>query len=139
MRKIFSLFFVLMLVFQTLSLPVYALSSSEEIKYKQGIVSTDNKDANEVPLYKDFLDPNSLLGILYDGDQVDILDSFDDFSYIAFFEEESNETLEGFIENKYLNIFINENNPNKVDEDEDPIDTLESDDSNDNDSSKVND
>lgn len=102
MKKISSLFFIFVLVFQGLSSPVYALSNANETEYEKEIFSI-SADEKGVSLYEDPSESSDLLITLHNGDQIEILEEFNDFTLINFFQEDSREVVQGFVENETLN------------------------------------
>src|SRR5690625_1559146 len=101
MKKISSMFFIFILVFQSLAFPVHAMSVKQEVKHEQRIITLDHED-DEIPLLEERSNSSNLLITLRNGDQIEVLEEFEDFTFVEFVDSNSNKALQGFIQNEKL-------------------------------------
>ena len=114
----------LILLFQTFFTPIssYALNGqadnvspteTEEIVEATIITEEDEK----APLYEKADESSKVLILLNNEDEVIILEEYEQFSYVQYIDDESNE-LKGYVENKYIKKIndaeITENNDQSI-------------------------
>lgn len=114
----------LILLFQTFFTPIsiYALNGqadnvspteTEEIVEATIITEEDEK----APLYEKADESSKVLILLNNEDEVIILEEYEQFSYVQYIDDESNE-LKGYVENKYIkkinDVEITENNDQSI-------------------------
>src|SRR5690625_1764291 len=104
LKKIGLFLVIFAFVFQSISVPISAMSKEEQIIIDDLQIATILVDEDDVPLYKEGSETSELLRSLQSEEKVAVLEKLDDFSYVEYSSDENTEEiLRGFIQNDFLN------------------------------------
>src|SRR5690625_1300929 len=104
LKKIGLFLVIFAFVFQSISVPISAMSKEEQIIIDDLQIATILVDEDDVPLYKEGSETSEILNLLQSEEKVAVLEKLDDFSYVEYSRDENTEEiLRGFIQNDFLN------------------------------------
>src|SRR5690625_934151 len=111
LKKIGIFLVIFAFVFQSVSVPISAMSNDEQLKIDEFQLATILLDENEefVPLFEENSKDSKTLSLLQSDEEVIVLERLDDFSFVELIKNDNKEeVLQGFILNNSLNFNENE-------------------------------
>lgn len=105
LKKIGITLIVFSFIFQSFSLPLNAIVSSQEVEEENVQIASivSENEANSVPLYEEASETSTILALLEAKVEVIVLERLESFSLVEYIEKENNrESFRGFILNESL-------------------------------------
>ncbi|MED4476267.1 SH3 domain-containing protein [Oceanobacillus caeni] len=93
-----------LLVFYTISTPVFAMASTEQVDpTKKAIILSDN-ETEEIFLFEEASNSSEILAALEKDEEVLVLKELDEYTYVEYINEDLEEPLLGYVLNDFLKV-----------------------------------